>query len=70
MHATAHSPAHYKPMACADLDEVTVHQKKVSGKHMQARAEPPAGCSAVWLPPEAMSTALQQHLLVGRTPQW
>lgn len=34
VHATAHSPTHYKPMACADLDEVTVHQKKVSGKHM------------------------------------
>lgn len=29
-------------------------QKKVSGKQVQTRAEPPAVCSALWLSPEAL----------------
>lgn len=62
----------HSPLQLSGLEELKVHlclfiakKSKVSGKHVQARAELAAGYPAVWLPPEAASTAQQQHLLPG-----
>lgn len=54
-----HSPAHCKSVACtvwlAWAERTPVSQcHEVSGKQVQVRAEPPAGCSALWLFPEAL----------------
>lgn len=44
--------------ALSGLQELKEHlclsAKKVPGKQVQARAKPPAGCSALWLSPEAL----------------